>query len=342
MKKMEKLKILVLTDHTNHSKENSIYALLPAMHKHPMVAQLDVATRGEVLNNFFFNGYINKSIFVSTVDENFAFTANGAAYKKRLHREYLKTYDVIWLRMPPPIAPDFLQFLKLVFSEKVIINDPFGIHETGSKEFLINFRELCPPIKVCRSLEDISEFKNLFPIVLKPFREYGGKGIVKIQGDQVWQGNDLMSYTEFSDSLSGKEVEYLGVKYLKNVSQGDKRIIVVNGKIIGASLRLPANGSWLCNVAQGGRSILTKVDEEEIKIVERVNIFLSRLGIVMYGVDTLVGDDGRRVLSELNTTSIGGVPQMAKQTGLPLVEETVNQIIEFVKQKINEPERAIA
>ena len=151
-----------------------------------------------------------------------------------------------------------------------------------------------------------------------------------------------MSFTEFSKSLWKNDIEYLGVKYLKNVSEGDKRIVVVNGKIIGASLRLPANGSWLCNVAQGGRSVSAEVTEAERKIVERVNVFLSRMGIAMYGVDTLVDDDGRRVLSELNTTSIGGVPQIARQTGLPLVDETVDQIIEFIKEKIDEPKRAVA
>ena len=207
---MEKLKVLVLTDHTNHSRENSLYALLPTMAKHSMVEQIDVASRGELINQFFFNSHINKSLFVTRIGENFSFSVNGNFFKKGMRREYLSAYDVIWLRMPPPIAPEFLYFLKMTFEDKIIINDPFGIYETGSKEFLMNFRELCPPITVCRSLDDIVKFKNLFPIVLKPFREYGGKGIVKIDGDKVWSGNEEMSFTEFSKSLWKNDIEYLG------------------------------------------------------------------------------------------------------------------------------------
>ena len=143
-----------------------------------------------------------------------------------------------------------------------------------------------------------------------------------------------MTFEHFTEKLAGSEIAYLGVKYLKNVSEGDKRIIVVNGKTLGSSLRLPADGSWLCNVAMGGKSIVSKVAEEEVEIVKRINPTLSKMGIVMYGVDTLVGDDGKRVLSEINTTSIGGLPQMARQHKLPLVEEAMDLIWDyFLKNK---------
>jgi len=330
---MERLKILVLTDHSGHSRENSIYAMIPSLLKHPQVESIDIATRGEVLNNFFFERQIPKSLFVSKATENFAFTPKGDAFKKNLRREFLTEYDAVWLRLPPPLKPEFLFFLKTVFDRKVIVNDPFGIYETGSKEFLTKFEDLCPPIKICKSIEDIIGFKNQFPIVLKPFREYGGRGLVRIDGDRAWEGSEETNFSDFIEKNRNEEIEYLGVKFLKNVSEGDKRIVVVNGEIIGSSLRIPAEGSWLCNVSQGGRSVLTEVDDREREIVERVNPILSNLGIVMYGVDTLVGDDGQRILSELNTTSIGGVPQMARQSGLPLVEKTVNRIMDFIIEK---------
>ena len=128
----------------------------------------------------------------------------------------------------------------------------------------------------------------------------------------------------------------MAVKFLKNVDKGDKRIVVVNGKIIGSSLRLPAKDSWLCNVAMGGSSVAAVANDEEIKIVERINPKLSELGIVMYGVDTLMGDNGKRVLSEINTTSIGGVVQMEKQQGASLVKRTTNRICDFINKKIKE------
>lgn len=332
---MQRYKILVLTDHRKHSKENSLYDLVHSMNHHQRCAQLDIATRGDQLNDLFFKEHILKSLFVVKGDDDFAFHEDGRAFKKHLRKENLNTYDVVWLRMPPPLSKEFLNFLKKQFPQILFINDPDGIYKTGSKEFLINFPELCPPMQICRSIEDIINFKNRFPIVLKPFRDYGGKGIIRIDGDQVWEGNKQSTFTELVDKLSLSEIEYLGVKFLKNVSKGDKRIVVVDGKIMGASLRLPAKDSWICNVSMGGSSNHSEVVAEEIKIVESVNPKLSEMGIVMYGIDTLMGDDGLRILSEINTTSIGGLPQIGQMTGRPLVKEAVDLIWSYVHKKIS-------
>ncbi|MFK8005639.1 MAG: RimK family alpha-L-glutamate ligase [Saprospiraceae bacterium] len=333
---MQRFKVLVLTDHTNHTAENSLYAMLQSMLLHPRCAQIDIATRANPLNDFFFKNFIVKGLFVSKVDEHFAFSPDGKFYNLKIRRENLSAYDAVWLRLPPPLSKPFLIFLKHKFPNLIFINDPSGIYEAGSKEFLMNFTDVCPPMRLCYTEEDILEFASRFPIVLKPLREYGGKGIVKIDGDRVWEGKEESNLKTFLRKFMGKEIEYLGVQYLKNVAQGDKRIVVVNGNIIGASLRLPANDSWLCNVAMGGNSVAATVNEDEIKIVERINPLLSKLGIVMYGVDTLVGNDGRRVLSEINTTSIGGVPQMAKQQGQPLVKATTDEIWNYIVNKIRE------
>jgi len=301
---MKKFKILVLTDHSNHSKENSLYPLVQAMRQNEHCAQVDVATRGNELNDFFFKKLINKPLFVNKVDEHFTFFPSGRVFKDNVRRENVASYDVVWLRMPPPLSPGFLGFLNDEFPHTLIMNNPSGIYETGSKEFLLKFPSLCPPMQLCNSIADITRFKNQFPIVLKPFREYGGRGIVRIDGDQVWEGKEQQTFAEFKQALVGKPIEYLGVKFLKNVGQGDKRIIVVNGQIMGASLRLPAKDFWLCNVAMGGSSNVTTVDAAEVAIIKKIDPILSEMGIVMYGIDTLVDDDGKRVLSEINTTSI--------------------------------------
>ena len=332
---MKKFKLLVLTDHSNHSSENSLYTLVQSMRLHPNCAQIDVATRGKEINSFFFERLVPKSIFVNRVDKNFRFLPNGRAFKTNTRREFVQNYDVIWLRMPPPpLSNEFLNFLIHQFPDQLIINNPAGIYETGSKAFLVKFRDACPPMKICTSIEAINEFKDKFPIVLKPFRDYGGRGIVRIDGNTVWDGKEKKTFKQFTKQLEGKSINYLGVKFLKNVGQGDKRIVVVNGQIMGASLRLPAAGSWICNVAQGGSSNLTEVSEEEVKIIQKIDPVLSKMGIVMYGVDTLVDDDGKRVLSEINTTSIGGLPQIAQMQGKPLVKQATDLLWDYIIQKI--------
>lgn len=331
---MRRLRVLALTDHSNHSAENSLYALLQAMRINPRCLQIDVATRGNELNNSFFTKHITNELWVTKVDESFAYSSSGESFKKGLRREPLQTYDAVWLRMPPPLSSDFLSFLIGESARQVFINDPKGIQITGSKQFLTRFQEHCPPMKVCQSIEDIVTFKSRFPIVLKPFREYGGKGIVRMDGNQVWEGKNQTTFDHFVEKQKGRPIEYLGVKFLENVSQGDKRIVVVNGQILGASLRLPAKDSWLCNVAMGGSSNFTEADEDETKIVNEINPILSEMGIVMYGVDTLVNDAGKRVLSEINTTSIGGLPQISMLTGRPVVNEAVDLILDYIMGKM--------
>ena len=334
---MKKHNVLVLTDHTNHSKENSLYDLVGTMLRHSLTNSIDIASRGNKDNKDFFEKLDSSRLLVSQVDEHFAYTENGNYLSSNLRAAKLATYDLIWLRMPPPLDKSFLDFMDVVFQNQCVINNPKGIYETGSKEFLINFHSLTPPTKICRTKLDIIDFKNQFPIVLKPFREYGGRGIVKIDGNDVWIGKDQLTFKNFMEQLPSEGLQYIGVQYLKNVSQGDKRIIVVNGQVLGASLRLPAKGSWLCNVAMGGTSNLTDVAEEEYTMIAELNPILSKLGIVMYGVDTLVGNDGKRVLSEINTTSIGGLPQIARLRKLPLVEEAIDLIWSyFTNKKQNE------
>ena len=76
------------------------------------------------------------------------------------------------------------------------------------------------------------------------------------------------------------------MKFLKNVTQGDKRTIVANRQILGSALRLPAPGSWMCNVAQGGRAVLAEADEDEHIIQEILTPILYRKGVVIFGFDT--------------------------------------------------------
>ncbi len=93
--------------------------------------------------------------------------------------------------------------------------------------------------------------------------------------------------------------------------------------------------SWLCNVAMGGSSNIAEVDVDEQKIIRVIDPVLSKMGIVMYGVDTLVGDDGKRVLSEINTTSIGGLPQIARLMKKPLVKEATDLIWNYITEKMD-------
>ena len=125
----------------------------------------------------------------------------------------------------------------------------------------------------------------------------------------------------------------LAMDYLPNVSQGDKRTIVVNKKIIGSALRMPPPESWICNIAQGGHALISAADENELRIEQEITPLLYDKGVIMYGFDTLVNDEGKRVLSEINTLSIGGLGPIEELSGLPVLKTVSSLLCEYIEEK---------
>lgn len=328
---MRTFKVLVLTDHSGHSKSNSFYGVVNALRVHKNIEKIDVASKGIDLNASFFSGTDLSKVFVNHLEKGIRYSKGGNFFQGEKKWISPAHYDVIVLRLPPPIEEPFFLKLKKYFPQILFINDPEGIIHTYSKSFLLNFRSICPPLELVSSKKEILKVLEKYPIVLKPLKSYGGKGIVRIKDNSVEIGQEKLSLEDFWDSYQNET--YLAVKFLENVRLGDKRIVVVNGHVIGASLRTPPADSWICNAAMGGSAHPAFLEQEELEIIEQINPLLEKHGIVMYGVDTLVGDSGKRVLSEINTASIGGIVQMAKMYGKSTMLKTINNLVEYVLNK---------
>lgn len=328
---MRKCKVLVLTDHTVHSKENSIYAILQEMMLSEECDYIDIGSRGLQENNDFFIKELFSTIYVSRVTSQFVFDESGKCYQQDVKRANPKDYDLIFLRLPRPVTDKFLIGLKSALPNVVFINDPIGILKCSTKAFLLNVQDACPPMKLCRSIQDVLDFSDKFDIVLKPLKEYGGKGLIKIVNGIVNDGSRDFDKMEYLQSLESQIVAdgYLGMKYLKNVTNGDKRLLIVDGEILGASLRLPPPDSWLCNVALGGKSIGSEPTDREREIVNSVYPKLKEHGVLICGFDTLEDDNGQRVLSEINALSIGGFPQAQRQMNKPIIKSTIEKIFKY-------------
>ncbi|AXG70175.1 glutathione synthetase [Kordia sp. SMS9] len=334
---MKKFLILILTDHSAHTIENSMYVTASELTNHELCAYVDVATLGISKNQAFLESFDTNHLWVKRIDNTFEFTENSTFFDNHLIKRNVQEYDFVWLRLPPPLSKVQLDFLEEVFKNQVVINRPSGIAMAGTKKYLLNFPELCPPMQLCTSVDEIINFTETHKeIVLKPLNSYGGKGIVKLNNEIVWIGNERTAKYSFLKELNQQNIEYLAVKYLKKVSQGDKRIVVINGQILGATLRMPAENSWLCNISSGGTSIDTEVTDEEKAIIARINPFLKKIGIGMYGIDTLTNDQGKRILSEINVTSVGGIYQFYKNKGITVVKKAVNELINFFIENANE------
>ncbi len=333
---MKSIKLLVLTNHKTHSTTNSIYALLTALARHNACSRIDVASAGLSANKLFFKYHLESRLLAAPVSSPFDFSIDGAGYKRQARWVEIMEYDLILLRMPPPANQLFFNFLTTVFPAKRIINNPQGILETGSKQYLLKHQALCPPMKYCQTIEEVEAFAAHFPVVLKPLNNYGGQGIIKSEGKKVWRGNEEIDFDSFALQFEQAGQPVLAMKYLKNVNRGDKRVIVCNGTVVGASLRKPAKGSWLCNGAQGGQSSRTRITREERHIADQVSEALLKKGIFMFGFDTLVDDTGKRVLSEINTQSVGGLKQIAEQSGSHVLEKIAGLFWAYAKNIVEE------
>jgi len=331
---MKKLDVLVLTDHTTHGKGESIYPLLQSMSENELCSSLFIVSRGNEENKEFFDGFALNDVHGKYSDKFFCYTEHGDWYKGGIQKNVSK-FDVIFLRVDRPVSDNQLLTLKSTFSDQIIINDPLGIIETGSKKFLLQFKELCPDMALCKSIEDVEREADKYQVVLKPIDGYGGEGLIRVSKDYIWFQEQRETRTSGKTMLSrqfenGREM--LAMKFLKNVTKGDKRVIVVGKKILGSTLRTPADGSWLCNLKQGGKASFSEVTEKEKQIAETISPALRKNGVVIFGFDTLEDEYGERVLSEINTLNVGGLIQAQEFSGQPVVEKAANQIWQYIKE----------
>lgn len=333
---IHKYRVLILTEHRIHSPVESIYSIARGMTAHKACADVHVVSRGVVANQAFFQNPGPGLLTATEVDEHFVHSVTGAAYERNLLQVDPQDYDVVMLRMPRVNSMDFFARITEVIPAERLINQPQGIIETGDKKFLLNFPELCAPMRYVDTVAQVEDFKALFPIVLKPLNNSGGKGLLRIEGEVVMEGLESFTWQDYLPKLKAEvDKGYLAMKFLTNVGQGDKRIIVVNGEIVAASLRIPPADSWLCNVSLGAVSEFSEPDENEIKIAERVVPELKKRGVVIFGFDTLMGDDGKRILSELNTSCVNGIYPAELHSGQPITRRTANLLWDYILENID-------
>ena len=328
-------RILILTDHRIHSPVESIYPIARSLTNHANCSLVHVASSGSIENESFFSNPTPSKLSAIAVDDNFQYSENGICFQHPSLLVDPRSYDVVLLRLPRSKSMEFFARIEQVIPKFRMINQPLGIAETGSKEYLLNFPDLCPPLMLCNNMEDVRSLRDRFAFVLKPFNNSGGKGLVRIDGNKVYEGQNEYHWDDYLPTLEGLIGQgYLGMKFLKNVHQGDKRIIVANRKVVAAALRTPPAGSWLCNVSMGATSTYAEPDEQELEIARKVIPDLYDKGVILFGMDTLVDDDGRRVLSELNTSCVNGIYPAEITTGRPITQETANLLMEYIIDQI--------
>jgi glutathione synthase len=325
-----KLNWLILTDHTTHRESNSLYALADAIRSDTHCGLAWICTRGLPNNADFFAGMSEAPVFGVRLQEGFTFANANSFFTSRTSTIDPASVDAVLIRMPQPVQRPFLYSLKSQFPKAIFINDPIGIYETASKKFLLELADLCPPVQLVESTAEAIAMSRHAEIVLKPLYSYCGSGMFRLSTDFIWEEDTRYPIRELNEVLKELDFPMLAMRYLPRVTEGDKRTIVINNQIIGSALRLPGPGSWMCNISHGGSAHMDAPDADEMRIESILTPMLFEKGIVMYGFDTLVNDDGRRVLSEINTLSVGGLMPMEVMSGKEILSGVSRLLYEYV------------
>ncbi len=234
-------------------------------------------------------------------------------------RAELASFDVVLMRQDPPFDMHYITATHLLerLPDTLVVNDPRSVRNAPEKMFVMEYPDLMPPTLITRDLEEIKAFRAAHKdIVMKPLYGKGGESVFRISPDDLNFGSlfDLFSVT-FREA-------WVVQKFLPEVKDGDKRIILVDGEFAGAVNRVPAEGDLRSNMVRGGSPKKTDLSAREREICDRLAPELKARGLLFTGIDVIGG-----WLTEINVTSPTGI-RAIKNLGGPDVAGMIWDAIE--------------
>jgi len=232
----------------------------------------------------------------------------------------LSEWDVVWLRQDPPFDMGYItttHLLDMIHPETLVVNNPFWVRNYPEKLLVLEFPNLTPSTMIARDLETIKEFKAKHgDIILKPLYGNGGAGVFRLDKND----RNLTSLHELFTGINREPL--IAQKFLPAVSNGDKRIILVDGEAVGAINRVPAPGETRSNMHVGGRPEKAELTKRDIEICSIIGPLLRKKGQVFVGIDVIGG-----YLTEINLTSPTGIQELERFDSINIAEK-IWQVIE--------------
>lgn len=228
--------------------------------------------------------------------------------------------DILWLRQDPPFNMDYLSstyLLDFVGNETLIVNNPFWVRNFPEKLLVLNYPQLMPATIITSRIEVIQEFREKYgDIILKPLYGNGGAGVFKIN----YNDKNFVALFELFQMNSTEPL--IAQEFLPEVINGDKRIILLDGEILGAINRIPQKGEIRSNMHVGGKAVATELSIDEIKICEQIGSTLKEHGQIFVGIDVIGGK-----LTEINVTSPTGLQELEKFENKNLASKVWDKLI---------------
>ena len=234
-------------------------------------------------------------------------------------KKSLNFFKKIFIRVDPPFDANYLNLSYLLDQHKhsEIINSPSAIRNFNEKLSILNFRKLIAPTLVSNSTSEIKNFiKKYKKVILKPIHDMAGNGIFLLKPNDP-------NINVILESMTNNGLRQIMVqKFIDEIKQGDKRIILLNGNPLPyALLRVPQKNEVRANLAKGGKGILKKLTKRDLEIIETIKLFLIENNLNFAGID-VIGD----YLTEINVTSPTGLVEIASQANMNIEEIIINEL----------------
>ncbi|MEH2511472.1 glutathione synthase [Nitrobacteraceae bacterium AZCC 1564] len=223
-------------------------------------------------------------------------------------RVNLESFDVILLRQDPPFDLAYItttHFLERLHPKTFVVNNPASVRNAPEKIFVMEFADLMPPTLISRDKDEINAFRAKHgDVVMKPLYGHGGAAVFRITSNDMNFGSlyDMFSVT-FREP-------WVIQRFLPEVKNGDKRILLVDGEFAGAVNRVPAIDDLRSNMVRGGAAKATDLSPREQEICDRLGPALRKHGLLFVGIDVIDG-----YLTEINVTSPTGIRAVARLGG---------------------------
>ena len=217
--------------------------------------------------------------------------------------------DVVWMRQDPPFDMAYItaaHILERLKGKTLVCNDPEWVRSCPEKILPLDYPELMPETLITRDKSAVDAFRAKHKdIILKPLFGNGGAGVFLVkEGD----GNYASLIEMFTES---SREPFIAQAFLKDVSKGDKRIIIIDGEAVGAINRVPQKGETRSNMHVGGQAVPTELTETDRIICEAIGPMLKERGQILVGIDVI----GTK-MTEINITSPTGVQELKRFSGI--------------------------
>ena len=234
----------------------------------------------------------------------------------------LADVDAVLMRKDPPFDSEYFYATHLLEQAERegarVFNRPAALRDHPEKLAILEFPELIPPTLVTRDAADIRRFHDEHrDIILKPLDGMGGAGIFRVGPD----GLNLGSITETLNRHGAQTV--MVQRYLSQITQGDKRILLIDGQPVPFALaRIPQGSEIRGNLAVGGKGVAQPLSPRDREIAERLGPTLAARGLLLVGLD-VIGE----CLTEINVTSPTGFQEITKQTGFDVAAMFIDALL---------------